>query len=176
MTVELRHNLCITPILRVVTALQQPTGQPAQPSGHPPVRRTPAGPDRVREIGAFLALGTGLSTLYVVSGHRIGMPCPLKLATGWDCPLCGGTRMGAALLHGDVPAAFGYNPLALIGITGLGLGWLVLLGQRAGIVRVGLPVLAKRTRRALWVIGLVVVVAFTVARNLPVGPLAGWKV
>lgn len=135
-----------------------------------------ARPDRVREIGSFLALGTGLSAVYVVSGHRIGMPCPLKLITGWDCPLCGGTRMGAALMHGDVSGAFHYNPLALIGITGLGLGWLVLLADRAGVIGHRLPSMPKRWRRVLAVAGAVVVLAFTIARNLPVGPLAGWKV
>jgi Protein of unknown function (DUF2752) len=151
----------------LVTALEQPT---------PPVGAAIARADRVREIGAFLALGTGLSAVYVLSGHRIGMPCPFKLITGWDCPLCGGTRMGASLMHGDVPAAFHYNPLALIGLTGLGLGWLVLLAHRAGIVKGRLPDVSKRARRVLKIAGLVVIVAFTVARNLTVGPLAGWRV
>jgi len=151
-----------------VTAVAQPTPPPARPAI--------ARPDRVREIGSFLAVGTGLSALYVVSGHHIGLPCPFKLITGWDCPLCGGTRMGASLMHGDVSAAFHYNPLALIGLTGLGLGWLVLLAQRAGIVKRRVPVVSKRSRRVLGVATLVVVLAFTVARNLPVGPLAGWRV
>lgn len=150
-----------------MTALQQPT---------PPVRAPVAPADRVREIGAFLALGTGLSAAYVVSGHRAGLPCPFKAFTGWDCPLCGGTRMGAALMHGDVSAAFRYNPLALIGLTALGLGWLVLLGQRAGIIKGRLPALSRRRRRILALAALVVVIAFSVARNLPVGPLTGWKV
>lgn len=142
----------------------------------PPARPDVARPDRVREIGTFLALGTGLSAVYVVSGHRVGLPCPLKMITGWDCPLCGGTRMGAALMHGNISAAFHYNPLALIGLTGLGLGWLVLLAQRAGIVKGRLPVLSRRVRRVAGIAALVVVIAFTVARNLPVGPLAGWRV
>lgn len=151
-----------------MTALQQPIPLPVRPAL--------ARPDRVREIGAFLAVGTGLSAVYVVSGHRIGMPCPLKLITGWDCPLCGGTRMGAALMHGDLSAAFHYNPLALIGLTGLGLGWLVLLARRTGIIKGRLPVVSKRWRRILGIAGAVVVLAFSVARNLPVGPLAGWEV
>lgn len=33
--------------------------------------------------------------------------------TGLWCPLCGGTRATAALLHGDLTAALGYNPFAL---------------------------------------------------------------
>lgn len=140
------------------------------------MRPAVARPDRVREIGSFLALGTGISAVYVLSGHRVGLPCPFKLITGWDCPLCGGTRMGASLMHGNVSTAFHYNPLALIGLTGLGLGWLVLLAQRAGLIKRRFPALSRRSRRVIGVAVLVVVVAFTVARNLPVGPLAGWRV
>jgi hypothetical protein len=70
-------------------------------------------------VGAFFAGGLGLSALYATTG--LGLPCPFRLLTGWDCPLCGGTRMGDALLHGDVPAAFGFNPLALLGLAILGV-------------------------------------------------------
>ena len=51
----------------------------------------------------------------------MGVGCPFRIVTGWDCPLCGGTRMGSALLHGDVATAFAFNPLALIGIALLGV-------------------------------------------------------
>ena len=44
----------------------------------------------------------------------VGVPCPFLALTGWQCPLCGGTRMGGALLHGDLAAAFAFNPLALV--------------------------------------------------------------
>ena len=39
--------------------------------------------------------------------------CLMHRATGMWCPLCGGTRATAALLHGDLAAALGYNPFAL---------------------------------------------------------------
>ena len=51
-------------------------------------------------VGAFFAGGLALSALYATTG--LGLVCPFRALTGWDCPLCGGTRMGAALLHGDV--------------------------------------------------------------------------
>ena len=70
-------------------------------------------------VGAFFAGGLVLSALYATTGF--GLPCPFRAITGWDCPLCGGTRMGSALLHGDLQAAFLCNPLALISLLVLGL-------------------------------------------------------
>ena len=42
------------------------------------------------------------------STQRLGLFCPFRALTGWDCPLCGGTRMGAALLTATF-CAFGFN-------------------------------------------------------------------
>ena len=74
-------------------------------------------PDRSRLlVGAgVLAAGLTLSAVYATTG--VGVPCPFLALTGWSCPLCGGTRMGSALLHGDLSAAFAFNPLALIGVA-----------------------------------------------------------
>ena len=38
--------------------------------------------------------------------------CPFHALTGVPCPGCGTTRAALALARGDVPAAFGWNPLA----------------------------------------------------------------
>ena len=45
-----------------------------------------------------------------------GLPdlCPLHRTTGLWCPLCGGTRATRELMHGDLGAAMGYNPFALV--------------------------------------------------------------
>ena len=91
--------------------------------------------------------------------------------TGWDCPLCGGTRMGAALLHGDVLSAFMLNPLALIGLLTLGVLGSLWVVEAAGGPTVRLPrPLAERLRRVRanqWlVVGLAVAVVYTIARNL----------
>lgn len=77
-------------------------------------------------LGAFFGFGVGLSAIYATTG--LGVPCPLRAVTGWECPLCGGTRLGSALLHGDVTSAFRYNPLVFIGLilaTALGIAWLI---------------------------------------------------
>jgi hypothetical protein len=120
-------------------------------------------------VGIFFAGGIALSALYAVTG--LGLPCPFRALTGWYCPLCGGTRLGSALLHGDIAAAFFYNPLALVGLVILGvLGALWALEAAGGpAIRLPLPLAERlgRVRLYQWlVIGLVLAVAYTFARNL----------
>ncbi|HTF40968.1 MAG TPA: DUF2752 domain-containing protein [Propionibacteriaceae bacterium] len=120
-------------------------------------------------VGVFFAGGLALSALYAASG--LGLPCPFRLLTGWDCPLCGGTRMGDALLHGDVPAAFGFNPLALVGLVILGVLGVVWTVEAVGGPAFRMPrPLSERLRRVhpmQWlVIGLLVALIYTVVRNL----------
>ena len=79
--------------------------------------------------------------------------------------------MGAALLDGDLLAAFGHNPLALIGLLILGLLGVLWAVEALGgpAVRPPRP-LAERLRRvrpAQWlVVGLLIAVSYTIARNL----------
>ena len=65
--------------------------------------------------GGVLLGGLALSAVYATTG--IGLPCPFRALTGWSCPFCGGTRMGAALLHGDLVSAYAANPLALAAVA-----------------------------------------------------------
>ena len=120
-------------------------------------------------VGAFFVGGVALSALYATTG--LGLPCPFRAVTGWDCPLCGGTRMGDALLHGDVSAAFGFNPLAVVGLLVLGILGVLWAVEAAGGPAVRLPrPLADRLQRVRpshWLVaGLVVAVIYTLARNL----------
>jgi Protein of unknown function (DUF2752) len=120
-------------------------------------------------VGAFFAGGLALSALYATTG--LGLPCPFRAITGWDCPLCGGTRMGEALLHGDVSAAFGFNPVALIGLFVAGVLGVLWAVEAAGGPTVRLPrAVSMRLQRlavSLWLIAaLVAAVAYTLARNL----------
>jgi len=41
--------------------------------------------------------------------------CYFHAATGWDCPGCGGLRATHQLLHGNVAAAWRFNPLVVLG-------------------------------------------------------------
>jgi hypothetical protein len=120
-------------------------------------------------VGAFFAGGLALSALYATTGF--GLPCPFRAITGWDCPLCGGTRMGSALLHGDVPAAFSSNPLALLGLLVVGLLGFLWAVEAAGgpVIRLPRTYAARlhRVRPGHWlVLGLGIAVIYTVARNV----------
>ncbi len=88
--------------------------------------------------------------------------CPSRLLLGIDCPMCGGLRGTHDLLHGDVAGALDHNlllPAYLVGGAVLLAFYVLPLTGRA-VPTVRLP------RWAL--IGAVaVLVAFTVARNLP---------
>ncbi|WP_237564325.1 MULTISPECIES: DUF2752 domain-containing protein [unclassified Actinomyces] len=113
-----------------------------------------------------LIIGSGLL-------GRDGMDlCPVHRATGLWCPLCGGTRATRALLHGDLTAAAGYNPFALV-VLAAGAAVLLrwIIGRCRGKPR---PLLTPREAVAVFAVAGV----FALLRNLPgmwvyLGPLLG---
>jgi hypothetical protein len=120
-------------------------------------------------VGGFFAGGLALSGVYATTG--LGLTCPFRTLTGWDCPLCGGTRMGAALLHGEVAAAFLANPLALIGVIALGLLGAVWAIEVAGGPAIRAPRSVsdrlRRVPRITWIlVAVVLTVGYSLARNL----------
>ena len=79
--------------------------------------------------------------------------------------------MGSALLHGDVQAAFLYNPLALIGLLVLGLFGVLWAVEAAGGPAIrpprSLAAELRRVRLGQWLaLGLAVAVLYTIARNV----------
>jgi hypothetical protein len=139
--------------------------------------RRPGDAQATRDIGLLLGIGVALSGMYALSGpFHVGLPCLLKMTTGWDCPLCGTTRMGAALMRGDLLAAWNFNPVALLGGTAL-VAWFVgALLYQAGWLPRPMPRPHGTTGRVMAVALLVLLAVFTVGRNLPFGPLAGFRV
>lgn len=120
-------------------------------------------------VGAILGGGVALSALFAATG--IGLPCPFRALTGWQCPLCGGTRMGGALLHGDLAAAFAANPAALVAVVvlaGLAVVWTVELlgGPAPRLPRRGAQVLARVPVNVRVVVVALAAVAYAVLRNL----------
>jgi hypothetical protein len=115
----------------------------------------------VLTLGLFAAL-----TAYVFvadpNGDSIYPRCPSQLLLGLDCPACGGLRGTHALLHGHVAEALDHNVLVpfILGAIAVGLGSHLL-------PLIGRPEAQPRLPRWLAVGLVVVVVAFTVARNLP---------
>ena len=61
----------------------------------------------MKPIAFILAIGFIYSVFYRIAGF--GIPCPIRAATHLYCPGCGISRMFAALLSCDIPAAFSYN-------------------------------------------------------------------
>ena len=123
----------------------------------------------LRPLVGFFATGLGLSVVYATTG--VGVICPFRAVTGWDCPLCGGTRMGSALLHGDVGAAFAFNPVALVGIAVLGVIGVLWVVEALGgpVVRPPLALrqrLARTTHTQRLAVFFSFAVVYTVLRNL----------
>lgn len=129
--------------------------QPAPVQGRADALRRPL------VVGAWFAAGTALVALrdpHVAFSYGF---CPLHTLTGLWCPACGGLRATYDLTHLHLAAAWGENALWVLVAPLVVLGWLVVLVRRAR----GLP---PRPVPA-WIgwLGLAVVVAFGVLRNLP---------
>ena len=65
----------------------------------------PPGKYILRKLPVLLIVVIYLVTCMLTTG------CPIKFFTGISCPGCGMTRAYAALLKGDLTAAFGFHPL-----------------------------------------------------------------
>ena len=127
----------------------------------------------VRRLLVFVVLGmfapAGLALLYTYPPNEFGFypGCYFHALTGLHCPGCGATRAAHALLHGDVPQAFAYNPLFL-----LALPLLVAVGSRFLVqLWTGRPSLDRRLPSWCIYSILVVILAFWVLRNIDVYPL-----
>jgi uncharacterized protein DUF2752 len=122
--------------------------------------------NRLVALGA-VAAATAVVGLADPQGGGPYPRCPSKLILGIDCPGCGGLRGTHDLLHGHVLQALDHNLLLpfTLGLMAFALGrWLLPL--------VGRP--ARPLHPPRWAIAasMVVVVTFTVLRNLPVPALA----
>lgn len=93
--------------------------------------------------------------------------CPFRMATGLDCPGCGGTRAVIALTQGDVGRAFEHNALTMLLLPVLILAWAGWLWFRLGR-RAQPPSLSPVAGYAL----AATFVVFWVIRNLPWMPFA----
>lgn len=108
-------------------------------------------------------------------------PCPSQLILGVDCPACGGLRATSSLLHGDIGSFLDHNVLLAIVFPVLVVTWVLAVCRKLNPqTRLTLPravngqVLrnqvskgeSETVRRTLWVGGALILVVFTVARNI----------
>jgi len=111
---------------------------------------------------AFVCVGVGVSSMYATTG--VGIPCPLRMLTGWLCPFCGGTHLGVDLLHGDLLSAWNDNAALLAALVLVGVrtvGWLAQWAR--GMNRPWLP---PKARRYALPIALFLAIAWMIVRNL----------
>jgi len=116
--------------------------------------------------GAVVAAATAALALH--SPYAAGSYgfCPIHVLTGLWCPGCGALRATHDLAHGDVASAWGMNPLWVVLVPVLVVGWSVWLVRR--VTGRPAPTVPVGARWALLGVALV----FGVLRNVP--GLAPW--
>ncbi|GAA1143404.1 hypothetical protein GCM10009630_47210 [Kribbella jejuensis] len=126
-----------------------------------------------RRVWGLTAVGIGgfaLAGAYQLSGGRIGLPCILHATTGLNCPLCGSTRMAAAMLRGDFGGAWHFNPVVFVlgPLAAVALGYQVLAWALESLRLVRLPrlQLSRRTVDRLTNAIVALFIVYGVARNL----------
>jgi len=73
---------------------------------------------RLTALLIWLSLAVGATYLFIFEPGQTGFfpACPFRMVTGFACPGCGSTRGLHRLLHGDVIAAFEFNPLMVLSL------------------------------------------------------------
>jgi hypothetical protein len=113
---------------------------------------------------AFLST-TAILFFFDPSQHGFYPVCLLHATTGLQCPGCGSLRALHQLLHGNVVAAFKFNPLMVLAVpTAIIMALrLVVLKWRGQCARLEVP--------AVCVWGIVaLLIIFTLVRNFFIGP------
>ena len=111
--------------------------------------------------GAALLLLSGYLAVFAASGR--GMPCLLRLLTGWRCGLCGMTHAALAILDGHFSAAFACN--ALWPLCAAYLAWVARADAAAYVRRGEVQLLPAPLWPHLLVAGALV--GYGILRNLP---------
>lgn len=121
-------------------------------------------------VPVFVGAGTLAASAYVFAfdpsepGHFL--PCPTKVLTGLDCPFCGSLRATHELMHGNLTGALDFNAMTVLFVLPAAVIAWVLWMRSAW--REEPSVQVPRWAMATTV---VLMLAFTVVRNLPGMPL-----
>lgn len=109
----------------------------------------------------------GAIWLYFSNPQGAGIPCPVRLLTGFYCAGCGTSRALRSILHLKFYQAFRYNPAMVILLPFI----MVYIAARIiDYLKTGQNNIDKRLsfRALLWVIILLLV--YSVVRNIPIYP------
>ena len=117
-------------------------------------------------LGAAALVAVATLALAVRDPHRPGSWgwCPTQVLTHLDCPACGSLRAVHDLTQLDLAAAASSNLLLVVALPVVLALW---LRQVAVAWRGGEAIRPLTVPPAVWVVGLGMAAAFTVARNLP---------
>jgi hypothetical protein len=131
-------------------------------------RLCPSSTSRRCTLAAAAAVVCGLVVLFLIdpAGSSAFPLCPLHAMTGLHCPGCGTLRALHQLLHGNLRAALGLNPLMVCSLPFVAYWCLGELMRGVGgwrLPRLFLPA------AWIWVL-LGVIVLFGIVRNIPYYP------
>ena len=113
-----------------------------------------------------VAAGRALLYFFDPAGQGFFPSCPFHALTGLYCPGCGSGRALHQLLHGNLAAAWGLNPLLMIALPVLFYFSAVRLWAAPGRRR---PPGLNPSRRFYWA-AFGMIAAFWILRNIPVYP------
>ena len=128
---------------------------------------TPPDWRRGARIGGVVAVGA--AAIALVNPRDSGVPvCWSQGVFGIDCPLCGGLRCVNSLARGDLLAAADHNLVLAVALPVAVVAWALWMVWAVRGRRFSFPAVP----RWVWTIAAVAVVAFTVTRNMDLGPFA----
>jgi hypothetical protein len=116
----------------------------------------------------WATLAVGAIYLFIFEPGKTGFfpICPFRAVTGFTCPGCGSTRGLHRLLHGDVVAAFEFNPLLILSLPFL---LYALLRYTNAAIR-GKPLKGNQLNaKYIWLL-FGVIMFFWIYRNTPFYP------
>jgi hypothetical protein len=123
---------------------------------------------RLTAVFVWLSLAVGATYLFIFEPGKSGFfpACPFRTITGFTCPGCGSTRGLHRLLHGDVIAAFEFNPLMVLALPFL---LYALVRYTIGALT-GQPLKVHRLNpKYIWVL-FAVIMSFWIFRNTRLYP------
>lgn len=135
----------------------------------PPTPSSTAG----RAVHGLILVGAAFSCailyLFDPTSSTFYPVCPFRAMTGAYCPGCGSLRALHALSHGRLSVALSHNVLTILFVP---IGVYIGISSSLILLRgIGMPVIHVPAK-AIWAL-LAVVMAFAIARNIPVEPWSG---